>query len=528
MLNLSDKDLDRLSQEAAQHHEPGDIIGPRLWEKLELRLDRDLGKIAPNPARGIRRLPYFYAPIVLLILGVSYYLVKLNNKSHKGMSSASPPLTLIPPAASGDHNPSSTSQSPKQSNTANSTLTSPTNTVPYPATPGAAGARATSNAPVTPAGSAAASARSGAATADRATTNPGTTTSPAPTPIPGASTIPGATTKTSQQGANLSIASGRHRHRQNLSPSTGTSRLPSATASGSRLSSPTTSGATGQTNHDGLTDPNSFAPSRSTADVATPSDPRTSQNNTRELTLSRVRGPIRLSHATSIDDSALRAITANAIPRQPIVRKGGLHINRSLEFGLLGAPDFASVNSVAGNKAGSTFGLTVDYQFVNHWYIGTGLLFTRKNYAAAPENYHVPANYYVTNHMSDVQYITGRLDMLEIPLNLRYDFSTTGNTLFFATVGTSSYLLTSENCSYYYNSYGRPASKEFQYLKPDYLFSAINLSLGVETGISNSMSLLIAPYVKMPTRNIGFGQVQLNSFGIDFALKFAPVISRKR
>jgi hypothetical protein len=95
MLNLSDKDLDRLSQEAAQHHEPGDIVGPRLWEKLELRLDRDLGKISPNPARGIRRLPFYYAPAMLVLLGVSYYLVRLNNKSHKGMSSGSPPLTLI-------------------------------------------------------------------------------------------------------------------------------------------------------------------------------------------------------------------------------------------------------------------------------------------------------------------------------------------------------------------------------------------------------------------------------------------------
>src|SRR5579863_6103908 len=89
MFNLSDKDLDRLSQEAAQQHEPGDIIGPRLWEKLEARLDRDLGNVNPNPARGIRRLPFYFAPALLVILGVSYYLVRLNSKSHKGTSSES-------------------------------------------------------------------------------------------------------------------------------------------------------------------------------------------------------------------------------------------------------------------------------------------------------------------------------------------------------------------------------------------------------------------------------------------------------
>jgi hypothetical protein len=56
----------------------------------------------------------------------------------------------------------------------------------------------------------------------------------------------------------------------------------------------------------------------------------------------------------------------------------------------------------------------------------------------------------------------------------------------------------------------------------------VNLSLGVETGISNNLSLLVAPYVKLPSRNIGFGQVSVSSVGINFALKFAPVISRQR
>jgi hypothetical protein len=483
MLNLSDKDLDRLSQEAAQHHEPGDIVGPRLWEKLELRLDRDLGKISPNPARGIRRLPFYYAPAMLVLLGVSYYLVRLNNKSHKGMSSGSPPLTLIKAAPADALNPSSSSQNPEQSNKPNSTLTAPSNTVPYPGASAAAGA---------------------AITPDHLTPDH---RSPAPSNII----------------ASANTAS-HHRHGHNLSHSPG-----SVTTGLSTPGSPVSTGA-----------PNTVTPtagsqaaeyptagSPTAGSLAAP-DRNTPQKSARELALSRVRGPFRLAHAASIDDSALRAIAANSIPRQPITRKGGLHINRSLEFGLLGAADFASVNSVAGEKAGSTFGLTVDYKFADRWYLGSGLLFSRKNYAAAPEDYHVPSSYYYDHGMSNVQFVTGRLDMLEIPLNLRYDFSTTGNTLFFASVGTSSYLLTSENCSYYYNLFGRIGSKEFQYSKPDYLFSAINLSMGVETGISNSLSLLIAPYVKVPTGNIGFGQVQLSSFGIDFALKFAPVISRKR
>ena len=130
---------------------------------------------------------------------------------------------------------------------------------------------------------------------------------------------------------------------------------------------------------------------------------------------------------------------------------------------------------------------------------------------------------------NSVQWIKGRFDMLEIPLDLRYDFSTTGNTLFFASAGASSYLFTRENCGYYYEFYNRILSKQFNYGNdPSNLFSTLNFSVGVETGISNSLSVLVSPYVKIPTRNIGFGQVQLNSFGIDFALRFAPILSRRR
>jgi hypothetical protein len=250
----------------------------------------------------------------------------------------------------------------------------------------------------------------------------------------------------------------------------------------------------------------------------------------RDLTFSAVRGPVRLTHPGSIDDSALRAFTLSSI-RQPI-RKGSLRINRSLTIGIMGGPDYASVNSIAGDRPGSTIGLTVDYQFANHWYIGSGLLFARKIFAAAPQDYHVSPKYYFTNNMpaGGIDYIKGTFNMLEIPLDLRYDFSSSNNALFFVSAGTSSYLFTKQNCGYYFNYNPRNiVCKDFSYTNyPNDLFATLNLSMGAEFGISNSFSALVAPYIKIPTRGIGFGQVQLNSFGIDFALRFTPVLSRKR
>lgn len=280
-------------------------------------------------------------------------------------------------------------------------------------------------------------------------------------------------------------------------------------------------------------------PGDNTVAVTVPVNSGQSQSGTaspagqaRELALSSVQAPHTLRKRTVINDSALRAFTLKSTVPLLIKNKSGLHIKRNWQFGLMVAPDFTSVNSLAGDKPGSSIGLTVDYQFANHWYIGTGILTTRKNYAARGQDYHVPQDFYqnIGIRAGDVSFVKGSLYMMEIPLNLRYDFSVAGNTLFFISGGVSSYLLTNENANLYWNYFNREWCKPVDHpvIKSTYLCSAIKLSAGVETGLSNSLSLLVAPYIELPAKSMGLGQVQMNSVGINFALKFAPVTSRKR
>ncbi len=236
-----------------------------------------------------------------------------------------------------------------------------------------------------------------------------------------------------------------------------------------------------------------------------------------------------------VDDAGLRGISSTAAVKKPgpitlgKSHSPSLHIDRPLQIGLSIAPDFASVKDLAGDRPGSSFGLTLDYQIVNKLYIGTGFLYSRKNYAATAQDYHVPYGYYQANNMHNVDFVKGSFDFLEIPLNLRYDFSIAGNTSFFASGGMSSYFLTKENCNYFYQLFGRETSRGFNYQNnATHLFSSVNLSIGVETGLSNDFSLLVAPYVKLPAGGIGFGQVDISSVGINMSLKYAPVLRRTR
>ncbi|HEV2354351.1 MAG TPA: hypothetical protein VGR89_08915 [Puia sp.] len=480
MLNLSDKDLDRLSQEAAQQYEPADV-GAKLWEKLEARLDQDLGKVNPNAGNVFRRLHfYYYAPAILLILGVGYYVIRHHRSN--GSSSGSPPYALVQTPAADQTTASHSSLNPVNANKQNSTSASSSHT----ATDADAGTH--SGTPVVTANRSA------------AVIGPGVTSA-------GNVRQKAADTKRSVRRRQATISDKHAGKSMNGSEAGDTDIAFNGEAEATELASP----------------------NREINDTRQRSIALNSRQS-RDLTYSWPGSRVRLTAGPNIDDSALRAVTAASI-RQPIDRRGGLHVNRSLIFGAHGAADFSSVNSVAGDRAGSTFGLTVDYQFASHAYIGTGVLYSRKIFAATPQDYHVPAGYY-NNTMgmgNEVQYIKGRFNMLEIPIDLRYDFSTGDNALLFLSAGTSSYFFTRQDCGYYYLWFNRPEFQKISYRNsPDNLFSTLNLSAGGEFGISNSFSILIAPYIKIPTRNLGFGQVQLTSFGIDFALRFAPVISRKR
>jgi hypothetical protein len=492
MLNLSDKELDRLSKEAAQEYEPGEVLGPNAWERLEIRLDSDLGRYGPNPLRQIRRFPFYYAPALLLVLiGISYFLVKRGNRAVTASESPPSAIVKIPDAKkSSSSNPTHNEKStPAASSSTTPSLTDATD--PHPAGVASPNQGSASGARIhaVPNSDAAGGAGSGSAAAVRAGSGSDAV-------VRGGSGVAGVVRGGS---ATLGAANSNHSRRQDNH---------SAIPGGQR--------------------PFQLAAAGAAAGSNTPGNPAIPAE--RELQFSAIQGLSQTKEAANINDSALRAFTKHSTIPGPI-RRNALVIKRNLQFGVLVAPDFASVNSLAGGKPGSTMGITLDWQFASRWYLSSGLLLDRRNYAARSQDFHASPSFYSNYGITPryLDFVKGSLQMLEIPLNLRYDFSVTGNTLFFASAGMSSYLLATENGNCYVNSYGQELAKNFQHPNPsNYLFSSMNLSLGVETGISNSLSVLIAPYMKMPVGTIGLGQMQMSSVGINFSLKWAPVISSRR
>jgi len=554
MLNLSDKELDRFSKEAAEEYEPGDVLGPRSWDRLEVRMTQEFGRPGWNPIRHIRRFPFYYAPALLFLMGVTYYLVR------QGSSSGSSPGKIVKSPTQ------KTSVQPQNSDSADKTTSTPeTNTelvMPDGVVKngGAGGANTANGASAAGGASTAGGARgvgntgikdAGKAGVGQGQGADGGTSANGGVPSGSVASGNGATNGTAANGTSGTRGSDRaNAGRNGFAGNGATGRVGAPVAGrgkGEGGTGSTDKGtSTGDNNTIAVAAPlnaghgrngrsggrNGAAGSKDKDVVGAATVPPAAKE--RELTLSLVQGPHSLGKRKMISDSALRSFNSKSTLTALIKGKNPYNKhNRDWQFGLMVAPDFASVNSLAGDRAGSSFGLTVDYQILPRFYLSSGILATRKNYAARSQDYHAPPGFYQgAGIFGAVDFVKGSFYMMEIPLNLRYDFSVAGNTMFFISGGSSSYLMTSENA----NLYWRRGSSNLTYCNPtDHLsiksttlFATINLSAGVETVLSNSLSMVIAPYMKLPTKELGFGHVQMNSVGINFGLKWAPDMGGKR
>ena len=510
MLNLSDKELDRLAREAADKYDPGNPSGPESWDRMSLRLDKEIGNVRPNLLRSIRRMPFYYAPAILLLAGVSYFLLR-PGRTHPRAAPPAAPMTPLASTTTPERQASATAM--------NENSGSP----PAAGTGAVRPLQATGDNPIKDQNN-----TYSPTSTPYKNSNDGSKTLTLPSAVPATSTSRPTSTHTrygKSASSGHAVSSGQPASSEHTLSSGQTASRDSSLRSSHSI------GTQSRNHNNGLPGnaaplPGNTAPLNTTSLPIAPAGP--SWSAVHAAGLNRLPQPI-------IDDSSLRQRSATTVAKaaEPIYpgKKPGpsLHIERPLQLGFSVAPDFASVNSLAGDRPGSSIGLTADYQLINRLHLHTGFLFTHKNYTAAQHDYHVPYNYYRMYNMHDVSFVKGTLNLYEIPLALRYDFSVAGNTAFFISGGLSSYLLTHENCDYYFDLFGRSVYQEFKYGNHNVsLFGTVDLSMGVETGLSNSLSFLIAPYMKLPTTGLGFGRIEMNSVGIDFALKYSPVLRRRR
>lgn len=188
--------------------------------------------------------------------------------------------------------------------------------------------------------------------------------------------------------------------------------------------------------------------------------------------------------------------------------------------------DASTVKYKYSDKAGINIGIMAGYHFNNQWSMHTGVLFTKKNYTVAGEDFTAPKGSWVANYKLTM--VDGFCDMWEVPLLVRYQFNSNKQRSFFLSAGISSYFMTRENYNYSYYWNGQPVTRNSNY--PDgntHLLSILRLSGGWRKAIGSGTSLLVEPYAAIPMGGVGYGSIRLSSFGLNFSLQIRQPSKKK-
>jgi hypothetical protein len=186
--------------------------------------------------------------------------------------------------------------------------------------------------------------------------------------------------------------------------------------------------------------------------------------------------------------------------------------SKGIYFGFLAGPDLSAVKFQSVKQPGFSLGILAGYRFNQRFSLETGLLWDRKYYYTKGEyfdksNTSIPPGEYVKN-------LNGYCNMFEIPIALRYDFSSNNNHGFFAKAGLSSYLMKKENYDINGVNNGMQVSYPATYYNSTNNFLSIfQLSAGYEHALDGKTKIRIEPYLKIPLRGVGIGNMPISSAG---------------
>ncbi len=181
--------------------------------------------------------------------------------------------------------------------------------------------------------------------------------------------------------------------------------------------------------------------------------------------------------------------------------------------GILTGVDISSIHFQSA-KTGGTMGFIIGYNLNKKWSIESGLLWDTKRVYDNGSHFN-PPGYMPTNGITIVA-VNGKSRLYELPVNMKYTIISGKHSLF-AITGLSSYLMRSENYDYEYTQNSQPGGHNYLSYKNETKnwFSVVNLSVGYTHKLGSTGSIRVEPYLKLPLKNLGVGNMPIMSTGLN-------------
>ncbi|MEI7627510.1 MAG: porin family protein [Bacteroidota bacterium] len=231
---------------------------------------------------------------------------------------------------------------------------------------------------------------------------------------------------------------------------------------------------------------------------------------------------------TISDDSVGQSLTKKPIEITPAnqntnsvsnpIQKKAIR-NNGFFIGLIGGFDASTVKFNYASNVGYNIGGSLGYRFNNHWSVQTGAIYTQKNYKLKGQDFHPPKGSWISYF--EIETVDGYCKMWDVPIIATYHFTGNSNGNTFLSVGASSYFMKNENYNYLYFYNNQYYTRTNNYTSTDqHLLGLLHISAGIERPIGKNITSIIEPYAKIPLSGVGFGSIQLSSFGLNFSIQY--------
>lgn len=193
-------------------------------------------------------------------------------------------------------------------------------------------------------------------------------------------------------------------------------------------------------------------------------------------------------------------------------------VRTGLYFGIIASPDISTVKMQRVNKVGYGAGIILGYRISRSFAVETGLLYDHKNYFSEGNYFDKSKIPYIQNWK--ILNVDGYCNMYEIPVNVRYFIKNGENTSWYANAGLSSYLMKKEDYAYKYMTMsGDLKSSSWAYKNATQnWFSIIHVGVGLEHNLGAIGKLRVEPYLKIPAKGLGIGDLPITSMGINVGI----------
>jgi hypothetical protein len=223
----------------------------------------------------------------------------------------------------------------------------------------------------------------------------------------------------------------------------------------------------------------------------------------------------------SVEIKAVEKLSTNQITKSESNYIGKKETNNLKGFfiGLVGGFDASTVKFKYKSNVGYNFGGILGYRFNKHWSLQSGAIFTQKNYKLNGQDFHPPKGSWISYY--EIETVDGYCKMWDVPIIATYHFTGNSNGNSFLSVGASSYFMKNENYNYLYFYNNQYYTRTNNYKSTDqHLLGLLHISAGIERPIGKNITSIIEPYAKIPLTGVGFGSIQLSSFGLNFSVQY--------